>query len=208
MPQLPNQSGDPENSDQRDPNSKHTAASLVPALYDKLRQLAAKKLSNELAGQTLSATALVHDAYLILAKTDEPKWDNRGHFYVSAAEAMRRILIDRARARNALKRGGGQKPLPLPEDSIHCPATPTRSDELLALDDALEKLGAEDERKYQLVTLRYFVGLTIDEAAEVLSISRNTAKRDWNLEFCQSVAPARAQKHHWRLDDRDSIRVN
>jgi RNA polymerase sigma factor (TIGR02999 family) len=182
MTQLPDNPGDPENPDDRESASrKHSTDSLIPSVYDKLRELAAKKLANESAGQTLSATALVHDAYLVLAKTDEPKWDNRGHFYVSAAEAMRRILIDRARARNALRRGGGQKPLPLPEDSIHWPAAPTRSDELIALDEALEKLGAEDKRKQQLVTLRYFVGLTIDEAAEVLRISRNTAKRDWNF---------------------------
>jgi RNA polymerase sigma factor (TIGR02999 family) len=162
------------------PPTKRTTDSMIPSIYAELRALAAKKLANESAGQTLSATALVHEAYLALARTDEPQWDNRGHFYVAAAEAMRRILIDRARAKNTQRRGMGEKPVPLPEDSFHFPAAPTRSDELIALDDALEKLGEEDERKQQLVTLRYFVGLTIDEAAEVLGISRNTAKRDWN----------------------------
>ncbi len=152
---------------------------MIPSIYAELRQLAGKKLSNESAGQTLSATALVHEAYLALSRTDEPKWENRGHFYVAAAETMRRILIDRARAKLTQRRGSGMKPAPLPEDSIHAPAAPTRADELIALDEALVKLGEEDARKQQLVTLRYFVGLTIDEAAEVLGISRNTAKRDW-----------------------------
>ena len=165
--------------DDQDSPKKHSTESIIPEIYDELRQLAAKKLSNESAGQTLSATALVHEAYLVLGNADEPKWDNRGHFYVAAAEAMRRILIDRARAKLAQRRGGGQKPLPLPEDSVNFPAAPTRADELIALDDALEKLGGEDQRKQKLVALRFFVGLSIDDAAEVLDISRNTAKRDW-----------------------------
>jgi RNA polymerase sigma factor (TIGR02999 family) len=163
------------------PATRRTTDSMIPSIYAELRTLATRKIGGEASGQTLSATALVHEAYLALARTDEAKWDNRGHFYVAAAEAMRRILIDRARARNAQRRGSGNKPLPLLEDSIHAPAAPTRPDELIALDDALEKLGKEDERKQQLVNLRYFVGLTIDEAAEVLDISRNTAKRDWNF---------------------------
>lgn len=158
-----------------------TTNSMIPSIYAELRVLAAKKLANEAPGQTLSATALVHEAYLVLARTDEAKWDNRGHFYVAAAQAMRRILIDRARAKLTQRRGKGEKPLPLPEDSVFSPAVPTRADELIALDDALVKLGKEDERKQQLVCLRYFVGLTIDEAAKALDISRNTAKRDWNF---------------------------
>ena len=154
---------------------------MISQVYEKLRDHAAKKLANEAPGQTLSATALVHEAYLALARTDEPKWDNRGHFYVSAAQAMRCILIDRARARQMQKRGSGERPVPLPEDSIHMPAAPTRADELIALDEALTKLEKEHERKVKLVTLRYFVGLTIEEAAEVLEISRNTANRDWTF---------------------------
>jgi RNA polymerase sigma factor (TIGR02999 family) len=175
------ETNDAEEQDEPVPVTRRSTDSMIPSIYGELRTLAARKLAGEASGQTLSATALVHEAYLVLAKTDEAKWDNRGHFYVAAAQAMRRILIDRARAKLTLRRGSGKKALPLPEDSIHAPAAPTRADELVALDDALDKLGKEDERKQQLVTLRYFVGLTIDEAAEVLGISRNTAKRDWNF---------------------------
>jgi RNA polymerase sigma factor (TIGR02999 family) len=169
----------PELSEAPENSEKRTTDSMIESIYGELRGLAAKKLAHEAPGQTLSATALVHEAYLVLAKSDEPQWDNRGHFYVAAAETMRRILINRARARQAQKRGGGVKPVPLPEDSIDMPAAPTRADELVALDDALTKLGQEDERKVKLVNLRYFVGLNIDEASEVLGVSRNTAKRDW-----------------------------
>jgi RNA polymerase sigma factor (TIGR02999 family) len=168
-------SENPEKSERR------TTDSIIPSIYDELRRLAAGKLAGEAQGQTLSATALVHEAYLVLARDGEPQWDNKGHFYVAAAKAMRRILIGRARRRNAAKRGGGVKPVPLPEDSIHAPAGPTKADELIALDDALTKLGEEDERKVRLVNLRYFVGLTIEEAAEVLEISKATAKRDWTF---------------------------
>jgi RNA polymerase sigma factor (TIGR02999 family) len=153
--------------------------SMIPSLYDSLRHLAEKKLSNEASGQTLSATALVHEAYLSL-RSDNPQWDNKGHFYVAAAEAMRRILIGRARRRNAQKRGDGVKPLPLADDSIHAPMSPVRSEELLALDEALEKLGQSDPRKVELVNLRYFVGLSLEEAAQALSISVATASRDWS----------------------------
>ena len=141
--------------------------------------LAARKLANESPGQTLSATALVHEAYLFLSKDDRPQWDNKGHFYVAAAESMRRILISRARRRNAVQRGSGQKPVQLAEDSIHAPMAPTKDEELLALEEALKKLEQEDERKVRLVTLRYFVGLSIEEATETLAISKATAKRDW-----------------------------
>lgn len=158
---------------------KRSTDSVIDSVYDRLRQLAAKKLINESPGQTLSATALVHEAYLQLAKSGKPQWDNQWHFYIAAAEAMRRILISRARRKNAQRRGSGVKPLPLPEDSIHAPMAPARADELIALDDALLKLAKEDERKVSLVNLRYFVGLTIEEAAEALGISKATAKRDW-----------------------------
>lgn len=152
---------------------------MVDSVYAELRALAAKKLSGESAGQTLSATALVHEAYLDLAKDQSPRWDNRGHFYVAAAEAMRRILIRRARRKNAQRRGGGIKPEQLFEDVIAAPMAPERSDELIALDEGLTKLTMKDPRKARLVSLRYFVGLTIEEASEVLGISKATAKRDW-----------------------------
>jgi RNA polymerase sigma factor (TIGR02999 family) len=152
---------------------------MIPSVYDNLRQLAAKKLANEAPGQTLSATALVHEAYLVLAKSDDPQWNHRGHFYVAAAEAMRRILIGRARRRKAAKRGGGVKPQPLAEDSINAPAAPVEEEEFIALDDALKKLAVEHERKVRVVNLRYFAGLSIEETAEVLDISPATAKRDW-----------------------------
>tara|TARA_R110002096_G_scaffold61443_6_gene152719 strand:- start:3032 stop:3535 length:504 start_codon:yes stop_codon:yes gene_type:complete len=154
---------------------------MIPSVYDELRRLAAKKLANEAPGQTLSATELVHEAYLVLSKRDEAQWDHRGHFYVAAAETMRRLLIGRARRKNAARRGGGVRPEPLPEDSINAPAVPVRDDELIALDEALEKLEQEDQRKGRLVSLRYFVGLTIKEAAVVLDISPATAERDWTF---------------------------
>ena len=162
-------------------SDKRTTDSMIPSIYAELRQLAIKKLSNEAPGHTLSATELVHEAYLILAKNDEPQWNHRGHFYVAAAESMRRILIGRSRRRKAAKRGGGVTPEQLAEDSIHAPAAPERDDELIALDDALQKLAVEDERKVQVVNLRYFVGLSLEEAAEALGISRATAKRDWRF---------------------------
>jgi RNA polymerase sigma factor (TIGR02999 family) len=165
----------PEGTD----TERHRTDSMIPSLYDSLRQLAAKKLSNEPSGQTLSATALVHEAYLSLHKGD-PQWDNKGHFYVAAAEAMRRILIGQARRKHAHKRGDGVKLQPLPDDSIHAPMSPVRSEELLALDEALEKLGQSDPRKVKLVNLRYFVGLSLEEAAQALSISVATASRDWS----------------------------
>lgn len=160
-------------------SEKRSTDSMIPSIYRELRQLAAKKISCESADQSLSATALVHEAYLVLAKDGDPRWDNRGHFYTAAAVVMRRILIDRARRKMAQRRGGGVKAEPLADDSIHAPAAPSQPDELLALNDALDKLTKEDKRKGELVMLRYFVGLSIEEAADALGISKATAKRDW-----------------------------
>ena len=151
---------------------------MIPQIYAELRVLAAKKLAAEPAGQTLSATALVHEAYLALSRNDAEQWVNRGHFYVAAAQAMRRILIDRARKKLTRRRGGGVKPQSLEEGSIDAPA-PEKADELIALDDALGKLEEQDPRKVRLVSLRFFVGLSIEEAAEILGISVATANRDW-----------------------------
>ena len=158
---------------------KRSTGSIIPSVYTELRALAAKKLATETPGQTLSATALVHEAYLVLGKSDEAQWDNKGHFYVAAAEAMRRILIGRARRRKAAKRGGGVRPVPLADDSINAPAAAVDEEEFIALDDALNRLALNHERKVQVVNLRYFAGLSIDETAEALEISPATAKRDW-----------------------------
>jgi RNA polymerase sigma factor (TIGR02999 family) len=158
---------------------KRKAAEILPSMYEELRRLAARKMASEPAGQTINATALVHEAYLRIAKTEEDvRWDNRGHFYIAAAEAMRRILIDRARRKKAIRHGGEWQRTEL--DSINAPgAAPDKSDELLALDEALREFSKLDERKGRLVKLRYFVGLSSMQAAEVLGISKATADRDW-----------------------------
>ncbi len=167
-------SNTPDPKDQR-----RKAAEILPSMYEELRKLAARKMANESPGQMLNATALVHEAYLRIAKTEEDvRWDNRGHFYMAAAEAMRRILIDRARRKKAIRHGGEWQRTAF--DSINAPAeVPNKSEELLALDEALRELSKQDERKGQLVKLRYFVGLSSQRAAEVLGISKATADRDW-----------------------------
>lgn len=142
----------------------------LPTVYAELRRLAAAHLAREAAGQTLQPTALVHEAYLRLAHFE------RNQFLAAAATAMRRILIDRARARKAEKRGGGRGRADIDPGRV---AAPERSDELLALDEALIRLAAKDPRKAKLVELRYFAGLTLDEAAAALDISPATADRDW-----------------------------
>ena len=152
---------------------------MIDTIYDELRGLAARQLATEAPVQTLSATALVHEVYLTLRRDQKPQWANRRHFYVAAGQAMRRILIGRARRRKCAKRGDGIRPEPLPEDSILEPALPGKDEQLLALNEALIRFGGEDERKAELVCLRFFIGLTIEEAAETLEISVATAKRDW-----------------------------
>jgi RNA polymerase sigma factor (TIGR02999 family) len=149
---------------------------LLPALYQELRQLAAHKLSREKPGQTLQATALVHEAYLRLVGTDNPTWKSRTHFFAAAAEAMRRILIENARRKSRLKRGKGYQRVGLHQAAI---AIEGDSDDLLALDEALGKLEASDKTKADLVKLHYFGGLTMEQAAELLGISPRTAKRYW-----------------------------
>jgi RNA polymerase sigma factor (TIGR02999 family) len=153
------------------------AEQLLPLVYDELRRLAARNLAREKPGQTLTATALVHEAYLRLVGTgDEPRWDSRGHFYVAAAEAMRRILVESARRKKSLKRGGGLVRQDLVEAELAAPEPRT---DLLALDEALERLAARDRVKADLVKLRYFAGLTGAQAAQALGISRATADRYW-----------------------------
>jgi RNA polymerase sigma factor (TIGR02999 family) len=154
------------------------AGKLLPLVYEELRRLAAQKLSHEAPGQTLQATALVHEAYLrLIGPGNEPPWDGRGHFFGAAAEAMRRILVDNARRKHRLKRGGMLKRVDLDEAR---PLALDRSEDLMALDEALDLLAAEDLQKAELVKLRFFAGLTLEEAARCLGISRATANRSWS----------------------------
>lgn len=149
---------------------------LLPLVYEELRLLAAQKLSKEKPGQTLQATALVHEAYIRLVK-NEQNWENRGHFFAAAAEAMRRILIDIARRKQRLKRVGEQNLLALDEISIY---TDKQDFDFLALNEALAKLEEEDSEKATLVKLRFFAGLTMSQSAEILKISLPTANRYWS----------------------------
>jgi RNA polymerase sigma factor (TIGR02999 family) len=154
----------------------HAAEQLLPLVYDELRKLAAQRMAQEKPGQTLQATALVHDAYLRLVDVDQAqRFNSRGHFFAAAAEAMRRIIIDNARRKRRPKHGGDRRRLDL-EEAI--PLTEPR-DDLLALDEALTRLAAEEPIKAELVKLRYFAGLTLEEAASCLNISPATAKRYW-----------------------------
>ena len=159
---------------------RRAAEELLPLVYDELRRLAAQKLAQEKPGQTLQATALVHEAYTRLvgggAVCGERRWDSRGHFFAAAAEAMRRILIDRAREKRSQKRGGGRKRLNIDAVDVATQATP---DQLLAVDDPLAKLAREDPAAARLVELRYFAGLTVEEAGKALGISTATAYRHW-----------------------------
>jgi RNA polymerase sigma factor (TIGR02999 family) len=153
------------------------AGELLPLVYEELRQLAAHKMAQEAAGQTLQPTALVHEAYLrLLGEEHESQWDNRGHFFAAAAEAMRRILIENARRKKRDKHGGGRRRVELPD----LPAADQEPDELLALDDALAKLAAEDPAAAEVVKLRLYAGLSVEEAAAALGLSRAHAYRHWN----------------------------
>jgi RNA polymerase sigma factor (TIGR02999 family) len=164
----------------------HAADQLLPLVYEELRRLAAQKMAQETPGQTLQATALVHEAYVRLVDSDQARqWNSRGHFFAAAAEAMRRILVDHARRKKALRRGGERQRQDL---DLAEPATEPLSDDVVALDEALQKLAVLDPAKAELVKLRYFGGLTMDRAAEVLGISVATAHRYW--------AYARAWLHH------------
>jgi RNA polymerase sigma factor (TIGR02999 family) len=166
--------GDPEASEQ-----------LLPLVYDELRQLAAQKLARETPGQTLQATALVHEAYVRLvgypADGSPQAWNSRGHFFAAAAEAMRRIRVDQARHKRTVKAGGDRRRLEFNDIE---PAAPEPDVDLLALHDALNKLEAADKRKADLVKLRFFVGLTIEEAANALGVSMSTATTDWAYARC------------------------
>ncbi|APW64288.1 ECF-type sigma factor [Paludisphaera borealis] len=153
------------------------AERLLPLVYDELRKLAAQRLAHEKPGQTLQATALVHEAYLRLVGEQGSYWQGRGHFFAAAAEAMRRILIDNARRKQTEKHGGGRRRWNIECFDIAAEASP---EALLDLDEALAKLAGEDPAKAELVKLRYFAGLTVEESARVLGISRATADRHWH----------------------------
>jgi RNA polymerase sigma factor (TIGR02999 family) len=155
------------------------AAELLPLVYDELRKLAASKLSHETAGQTLQPTALVHEAWLRLGGEDQPQWANRAHFFAAAAEAMRRILIDNARRKQAARHGGALEKVSADDHDLEI-AAPSADAELLLMSEAIEALSAHDPRKAALVKHRYFVGLSMEETADLLGISLRTANRDWN----------------------------
>ena len=156
----------------------HAAEQLLPLVYDELRRLAAHRLAQEKPGQTLQATALVHEAYLRLADVDKAQhWHSRAHFFGAAAEAMRRILVDQARRKQADKRGGQSRRVPLDAADV---GFSTPSDELLDIDEALTRLAGEDPEAARLIQLRYFTGLSIEDAAEMVGISRSTAYEHWS----------------------------
>jgi RNA polymerase sigma factor (TIGR02999 family) len=159
------QRGDPKAADE-----------LLPLVYDELRRLAAHKMTSEAPGHTLQPTALVHEAWLRLVGNENQRWDSRGHFFAAAAEAMRRILIEGARRKRAVRHGGGQQRLDIQEVE---PPSPSNDDQLIAVSEALDKLSVEHKAEAELVKLRYFVGMTNEEAAEVLGISVRTAKYYW-----------------------------
>ena len=154
----------------------HHSAELLPLVYDELRRLAAHKLSQERPGQTLQATALVHEAWLRLAGVDGQQWEGRKHFFAAAAEAMRRILIENARRKQRQKRGGGSERVDIEQIQL---AEPLPSTDLLALDEALTELARRDPPAAELVQLRFFAGLTQQQAADLLGISPRTAARTW-----------------------------
>jgi RNA polymerase sigma factor (TIGR02999 family) len=164
----------------------HAAEQLLPLVYDELRKLAAVKLAQEKPGQTLQATALVHEAYLRLVDVNQvQRWDSRGHFFAAAAEAMRRILVEDARKKQSVKHGGQLRRLEIEVDRLE---EPKGADEILAVIEALDKLARENPPVAKLVNLRYFAGMTLEEAAKVLQVSVRTAHRYWDY--------ARAWLHH------------
>ena len=173
------------------------APELLPLVYDELRKLATQRLTQEKPGQTLQATALVHEAYLRLVDAEQAhRWDGRGHFFAAAAEAMRRILIDNARRKGRPKHGGDLKRVDL--DQAAAVTQPTSTDDLLALDEALTKLASHEPAKAELVKLRFFAGLTIPQAAQALGISEATAERYWTFArawlYCELERPSEAEE--------------
>jgi RNA polymerase sigma factor (TIGR02999 family) len=162
-----------------EPGGEQAADRILPLVYEELRKLAAAKMARESTGQTLQATALVHEAWLRLGGEAQPAWRNRAHFFAAAAEAMRRILIENARRRRALRHGGGLVKLSADATGFDLAAAPLDDDQLIALDEALARLAAHDARKAEIVKHCYFAGLTLEEVAAAMGISSRTAKRDW-----------------------------
>jgi RNA polymerase sigma factor (TIGR02999 family) len=163
-------------------NDPHAPEQLLPLVYGELRRLAAQRMTRESPGQTLTATALVHEAYLRLGQTDRPQhWNSRGHFFAACAEAMRRILVERARHKRSLKAGGDRRRLEMADVEL---AHTEPNLDLLALSEALEKLASHVRRLAELVKLRFFAGLTTAQAAEILGISTSTADNDWAYARC------------------------
>ncbi len=159
-----------------DAGDPHAANELLPLVYEELRKLAAQKMERESPGQTLQATALVHEAWLRLGGDDQPEWQNRAHFFAAAAEAMRRILIDNARRKLYLRHGGGAERVNLEGLDL---AASMDDERVVALNEALDRLTAHDAAKAQIVKLRFFAGLTNEQAAQVLGVSEPTVKRHW-----------------------------
>ena len=159
------------------------ADELLPLVYEELRLLAAQKMSQEPSGQTLQATALVHEAYIRLVEAKDQSWHSRGHFFKAAAEAMRRILVDNARRKKSLRAGGEHRQIDINQASLWALITSDESspEDILALDEALEKLSKTDPRNAELVKLRYFAGLSLDQVAKIEGISRRTATRWWTF---------------------------
>ena len=177
------------------------SAALLPLVYDELRRLAARELRNDPAGNTLQPTALVHEAYVRLVdQNNEPQWNHRGHFYAAAAEAMRRVLVESARRKQSLKRGGGRERVLLEENQMIAPG---RDPQLLALDEALTRLATHRPKAASLVSLRYFAGLTMEQAAASLGVSLRTAERNWTYAKAW-LLEAMAETDNQRADDHSS----
>jgi len=164
--------------DQIEQGNEKAADELLPLVYEELRKLAAHKMASEAPGQTLQPTALVHEAWLRLTGAESRTWDNRGHFFAAAAEAMRRILIERARAKSRLRRGSRAEHVPLEQVTI---ASDDPPETVLAINEALELLAARDPFKAELVKMRYFIGLSQDEIASALGVSEPTVRRHWAI---------------------------
>jgi RNA polymerase sigma factor (TIGR02999 family) len=179
---------------QADAGDLSAAEKILPLVYDELRKLAAAKLAREPAGQTLQATALVHEAWLRLGGEAQPEWRNRAHFFGAAAEAMRRILVDNARRRRAVRHGGGLTRVSADETHFDVAAPELDHESLILLDEALARLTAHDARKAEIVKQCYFAGFTLEEVAEVRGISARTAKRDWAYARAWLFNEMRAQR--------------